>query len=692
MPQAVVRQFVLILTLSALLRPGPVAGAQDASHSSSPATTSGQRVTALLQPLRFPLPEGLGDAVLSPGTTVVVRPVVGARAVHIAVELGQVVVSLAIASDSPSVRLHGRRGTLAVSRGRAGFRASRSPEAEGAVLLDGVAASLPGGKHAVPLAKGSAVTFDDNGSPAADPDAKALLGPLAALLVTPKPDSGGALSFPSLTAPPPAPAAPAAGAPAVQSPVTALAGGGATISVPSGAPTLPRQMLPATRSRLLVSLPREGLGGAAFALQYLSAGTGRVQNVLAAGGRAYVRFFLGDEWLATLAPGSVLSLDGPHAKGLDRSPVRLHLAAGALLVESRVQRLGTAFSFIEATGVLDPGGPGGSEGGRQLLVATPTDDAKGRQTALEKARLTFQAGLAAVPAAPGAAAALPPVVKMTVLARLPAPQEFFSTYLPIQLDGPTPIELFEIATLGEPLAGTSSTGVAAIKAGPRGEPLPVAISIPEALEASGSGDLKPFTLFLAPQGGDVWALLPAATAAYATKVAHSSQSGSEGGSVQGSQMITYLLGMLALLALLSGGWQRLLSLSTYLGIVKALCPRCELVLDVYPVGEFPVTGEQEILVELIRFDGITEVLKQEKARDQILCGIRSRPTPGRGDATFRVEGNWCQRCLRGAIRVEVCSAGHVVDETSWIATGSDTLKLLQLAAKGGRAPTSGGKR
>jgi hypothetical protein len=121
------------------------------------------------------------------------------------------------------------------------------------------------------------------------------------------------------------------------------------------------------------------------------------------------------------------------------------------------------------------------------------------------------------------------------------------------------------------------------------------------------------------------------------------------------------------------------------GLARLKCRRCGLVLDGYPVGEFELDEDHEPLVELLRYDMITEVVRQEKARALILDRLRVYGGNAKGATRFRFHGSWCQRCLSGSILAEIVRDGEVVDETDWEVASADTHKLLKLIRNPGRA-------
>jgi hypothetical protein len=673
------------------------------------------RVTALTRPVRFGLPGG-GEpcAWLAAGSSVVViAPPAPGQPPRLVLETGEVAwMPTGAGFAGGEVRLEGLRGRFQLGRGaRAAYWRRASDGREAFRLIEGQASALVG-TGVVSLTKaGTYMVATGRSSEPGGPPAEAgrridaLVG-----LAAPPPKAPASVPGKPAAGPPPrsgskAVTLPCAVPPALASAVTCSTTGDGVEVVPfsGGSAAAPikgsvhAETVSSLRQRLLVGLPENGLGGSAFLLEYHETPTGRVRNVVCAGARSAVRFFFSQDWIVTAAPGTIVAVEGPDPRGVDQSPPKMKLAVGALMISGPPENLPVALSpehvAAPATETTTGSGPAGE---RQMLVVAPdlaTPPAP-REVMLARARELLHPALT-LPIAPtrGEAPAPgsepgsdDPVIVMTLLMRLPEPADNLTKYLPVHFASDRPLALADVWTFGDPPAGPPAEramGLLLRESVVAGEPLPVALVAPVSLHHDLVVSPAELTLFLTRKAADPFELLAEAqnnASLAGARVTDAGRAPAAGGQRRGDAGTLMLAVVLVILFGIPGVRDRLVGLLDLIpGFGGVRCRRCAMVLDRYGIGEFSLDENQDPLQELVRYDSIGEVIRQEASRTMILERIRSRaPGPARGAPRFRVSATWCQRCLSGAITAEVVHDGRAVDETEWTVTSADTHKLLTL--------------
>jgi hypothetical protein len=475
-----------------------------------------------------------------------------------------------------------------------------------------------------------------------------------------------------------------------------ITGGGLDISVPGlRAPSAQRSdTVTKYRSRMVVTIPGEGMGGAGFLFDVGAGESGHAQNLIWTGGTAFVRFQVPPNWTATLAPRSIVSVDAASGYG---GPGRLQLHSGAMLLEGGVSKAGTA-GFTQVTGGIET--PLRQALGREsYLYAVPDADAQEPgPVALHRARTQFeplsylsiarQMGSRPRPKKTGNTAPAPSpvpdapprrnhgeVVCYTLLTNLPASQASVGRYLPLHVAGGPQVGSVEIGMISNQAPGTPAVGMFSLYQ--MGNTMaPDALVMPLTLAHTPGPSPENYMMFLSSAESDVGSLAKSAK--------HVGKNYTHEEEVSPSVLTPY--NIMILVSCITGGLlflipafrmrlSKLLRLLTGLGFTH--CSRCDLILNLYPIGEFDLRKSHETLMEIVHYDVITDANQQVKSRNHILDWLRTKSQTG-PVPRFRFLGSWCQRCLQGAIRVEVIANEWVVDEADWSVAGADTHKLLEL--------------
>ena len=654
--------------------------------------SSAFRVSTLSYPIKLKLSASMGQLALSTGTTVKIDAAAGAAPSTLTLEQGEAVATIEARPGSPpvqilcgSVSLKVKAGTVAVWRSPAGDR---------------VAAMNLGGEIQTTI--GSATVAFPSQQLLAEPrpaggviDAELLARQegwktLAAALAG-KPPTGW-LTVPG-TVPPSEPIHTFPQEGVIQ--WVPVSWGGAATSVPREISKLASESLPSTRERFLVTMPGEGLGGTSFLLELGASSQFRAQNTVWVGAGGVVRFFLSREWLVSLVPGTVLSMDGPLPRGADRSPLKLHLASGAMLLEGRTLKLPEMFGLPELSGgtIVMGGGVKSAVGSRQVLVVAGRPEGAEAQIALSRLREALRSSAVLESEAKAEVktnagvdkdSVRSRVSRLSLLCQLPLPAESLGRYLPLAVHSNQEVKQIEISAASIASSGAIPAGLMAFKRGPFRELLPVAAVVPAEPALSAGATPGPFAAFLTQQRIDPWTLLSVAdsTAARVPGLLHDVDSSRSGGT---SQYVFLGFVVLALLVLVPGGASRGYSfLSGLIGAAKLLCPRCGQILDRYPVGEFALSGDQGTVREILRYESLTEICRQEKSLAFILDHLRIKESIDAKDGRVSVCGRWCQRCLGGSISVQMVIQDRVVDETDWPVASAEAHKLLESIQRSGR--------
>lgn len=649
----------------------------DAPRGSLP----GHRVTALTRTIRFGVPGTPARVTLAPGSSVVVSPGNGTDTPRVLVEEGTALLDVPAAAPS-LVRLMGALHGLHIRSGHAMYSRKGLLGEEVGLLLDGEA-EIPTGAKSVPFPKDQLLKATTAGS---------VLGGLEPPLVA----AAQALAAAKDVVEVPAAAVPAPGAKFanVSGPVTVvpLAGGSTSAQVSPDRPMLATDQVTDYRQRLLVGTREDGLGGAGFWLDFLPVRSGRVRNVIAAGSRGFVRFFYTPRWLVTLAPGAVLECDGPDPHGADRRPSVLKLLRGAMMVQGRGGTLPEGVTLSDLSS--ESSGEGPMPGSREVVTAArgPGDANVPADVLLARARETMRPLLAlnlgagflvqAPPPAPGGAPlprGVAPVTAITLLTDVPVAPEFITRYVPVHVASTTPLDRVSLSLFAaSPLPDLSLGALVQVPgATPAAGPESVALVMPRAFTDALGPNPRPLGAYVSAQKLDLWTIRRQAEESMG-RVGLQTHTGTAGGRHIDGRVLTLVVAAILLLSVPGVRLRLMAILELIPGVSTLKCRRCGMVLDRYPIGEFQLEDDHESLSEILKYDMIMEVVRQDKARVMILDRVRMKAAVPRGKPKFRFSGTWCMRCMGGSVLTEVIKDGATIDETDWDVANADTHKLLRM--------------
>lgn len=634
------------------------------------------RVSSTFRPIRFPLPTDSGAVALSPDTAVVVSGKRPSGPWRVNVERGEAAVTIPQGSKAAGTWLSGTSSVIQIAHGTSVFW--RDVDNEGGALQSGQALL---GRLAV----------SKNVSPSALPPPTAMLGGQRFEVVDPVAVKwSDTTSAPAWMAPLGVAAEKATGDGLVRLPISVppsakreqvdpnvrlrpLTMGSASFALPNDAPLKNTEKLTKYRDRLLLSLPGRGLSGPALYVDLTSAEPGRIHNTLMSGGRGFVRFHLLPDWVVTMAPGSLVELDGSESVVLGESGApRMKLHRGALLAEP--EQIGKAPKGAPISPAIDgltvSGDAGAVVGSRAVVFAAQTDPKVGGGDLLALARETF-AGLRAAQGPQGYGV-------ITLLGQLPAAPKALTHYIPLQAS--LPGKDLDITLMGAPPADREDVTVKALQVDlvdPIAGPMPVALVIPATLSADPGADPEDLQVLMVPPGGnasthlrevfDRWRELAGMRQPEVPKQKTDGKQPPYAGIVIGA----------VILVLVMGGGRKLEKLFYRLfGMVRTRCPRCDLILDQIPVSEVGAREDQDPVFALLDFDNLTDVNRQSKSRNTVFEWFRGRAKKVADAYRFRVRADWCQRCMQGAFTSEVVNGGWVMDESTTEYSGSDTHELL----------------
>ena len=685
-------------------------------------TTAALRVSSAHRYVRFSLPHRIGQTLLAPGTTLVVKAPPSPETACLKLENGAMIFSAPAASSGTPPGIEGSTDRISVPSGEFFFWRSAVRNEEGGASLSGQITSAAG--VSIGLTAENLLTVTDRVTPSGSlpaPEESGHLDRLKSLLGTARdPDL---IDLPGTVPPSPDPERrPVSATTGVA--VSRLAASACVVSIPEAITALTTVNLPSPRQRFVISVPGEGLSGAGFYLDCSPLGARSTRNLVWTGPRVFVRFFLHPEWLVTLAPGSIVSLEASALESRSRSKSRIRLTRGAMLFESRERSQGTTRTYEGLGGATLEGETASLAASRTILVAQPARG-ESRLDSLVRARELLQpafsvdsgpvkdvqASSAAQPEARTgsvrpdaartatqtvAAATSKPTLKtgprdyvfVTILESLPVEDRSLSRFMSLHVRSREKTSQLEICTLSPPpSAGEACASLIELKTPGEG-PIPAALILPKQIPVSPSNG-TPCRLLLSRIWSDLFDLREVSRKTNPTPVlelsSHSLLS-------LKNVLLAVILGIVPWILLrrfIRSAWLKLVLLGEWLlGISGRRCPDCGLVLQTYPIGEFSLEEDQEPLKLFLRYDFITMVSQQQKAKSTILDKIASR---GHGGVSakhrYRVTGYVCQRCLSGRFLAEVVSGDRSLDEASWEFHNCDTQELLNEFA---RVRSSGG--